>query len=437
MPNRTTETLNFGRLGRRHLQANFQGGDLSSDGGLMLLRQIDARTGLSRQAAGVLTERRAAGRIQHRLHDMLAQRLYGLCCGYEDLNDHDTLRADLLMQTAVGRDQPLASSPTLSRLETGATRADVWALHQVLVEHFIASFATAPTELILDVDASDVPLHGDQELKQFHGYYNHHCYLPLYVFCGQSMLACLLRPSRIDGAKHAGAVLRLLVNRLRQAWPDVQITIRGDSGFCRQRLIRWCERAGVQYIIGLARNKRLQRRVEPAEAMLKCDYERTGHKQRLVSEFTYAADSWNQPRRVITRLEYGNQGINPRFIVTNIAGLDAGTLYDGLYCARGEAENRIKEVQLDLFGTRASCHQFAANQFRLLLAALAYTLMQRLRELALAGTELARASAATIRVRLLKIGAAIVRNTRRIRILLASHHPLRHVFAQAARAMGP
>jgi hypothetical protein len=437
MPNRTTEQLDFGRLGRRLLQANFEGGDLSSDGGLMLLRRIDARTGLSRLAAKALTERRAVGRVRHPLRDVLAQRLYGLCCGYEDLNDHDTLRADLLMQTAVGRDQPLASSPTLCRLETGATRADAWALHRVLVEHFIASFATAPRELILDVDASDVPLHGDQELKQFHGYYDHHCYLPLYVFCGQSMLACLLRPSRIDGAKHAAAVLRVLVNRLRQAWPGVRIIIRGDSGFCRQRLIRWCERAGVQYLIGLARNKRLQARVQPAEAVLERDYARTGQKQRLVSEFTYAADSWNRPRRVITRLEYGSQGINPRFIVTNIAGLDASTLYDRLYCARGEAENRIKEAQLDLFGTRASCHRFAANQFRLLLAALAYTLMQRLREAALKGTELERASAATIRVRLLKIGAAIVRNTRRVRILLASHHPLRHVFAHAARAMAP
>lgn len=418
-------------------ETSVEGGDLSSDGGLMLLRQIDARTGLSRLAAKALTERRTPGRIRHQLRDVLAQRLYGLCCGYEDLNDHDTLRADLLMQTAVGRDQPLASSPTLSRLETGATRADGWALHQVLVEHFISSFASAPKELILDVDASDVPLHGDQELKQFHGYYDHHCYLPLYVFCGQSMLACLLRPSRIDGAKHAGAVLRLLVNRLRQAWPDVRIIIRGDSGFCRQRLIRWCERAGVQYLIGLARNKRLQAHVQAAEAVLERDYERTGCKQRLVSEFSYAADSWDRPRRVITRLEYGSQGINPRFIVTNIAGSDAGTLYDRLYCARGEAENRIKEAQLDLFGARASCHRFAANQFRLLLAALAYTLMQRLRETALRGTELERASAATVRVRLLKIGAAIVRNTRRVRILLASHHPLRHVFAHAAHAMVP
>ncbi|NYT64343.1 IS1380 family transposase, partial [Alcaligenaceae bacterium] len=225
----------------------------------------------------------------------------------------------------------LASAPTLSRLETGATRADAWALHRVLVEHFIGSFATAPKELILDVDASDIPLHGEQELKQFHGYYDHHCYLPLYVFCGQSMLACLLRPSRIDGARHAAAVLRLLVNRLRQSWPGVRIIIRGDSGFCRQRLLRWCERANVQYIIGLARNKRLQARVQAAEQVLERDYERTRRKQRLISEFSYGADSWARSRRVITRLEYGAQGTNPRFIVTNITGSDATHLYERLY----------------------------------------------------------------------------------------------------------
>lgn len=437
MPNRTTEPLNFGRMGRRVIEANFQGGDLSSDGGLMLLRQVDARIGLSRTAANMLSDRRAPTRIRHRLRDVLAQRIYGLCCGYEDLNDHDTLRADLLMQTAVGRDQALASSPTLCRLETGATRADAWALHQVLVEQFIAGFTEAPQELVLDVDASDVPLHGEQEQRQFHAYYDTHCYLPLYVFCGQSMLACLLRPSRIDGARHAAAVLKLLVGRLRQVWPDVRLIIRGDSGFCRQRLLRWCERAGVDYIIGLARNARLHARVKAAESMLADHYARTGLKQRLVSEFTYGAGSWNRTRRVVTRLEYGTQGANPRFVVTNIADADASYLYERLYCARGEAENRIKEAQLDLFGARASCHKFAANQFRLLVAALAYTLMQRLREYALKNTELERACAATIRVRLLKIGAAVVRNTRRVKILLASHHPLRHVFAHAVCAMAP
>jgi len=436
MPNRTAETLEFGRVGRRVIEANFDGGDLSSDGGLMLLRRVDERIGLTRAVAAVFSDARDPAKITHRLRDLIAQRLYGLCCGYEDLNDHDSLRADLLMQTAVGRAEVLASAPTLCRLESRATRAQAVALHGVLVEQFIAGHKIAPSELVLDIDASDVPLHGRQELAEFHAYYDHHCYLPLYVFCGQSLLACVLRRSRIDGAKNAAAVIKLLVARLRQTWPAVRIVIRGDSGFCRQRLLRFCERAGVGYAIGLARNARLEARVGLAELMLADDYGRTGMKQRLIDEFAYAADSWNLERRVITRLEYGAQGTNPRFIVTNLDGA-AAELYERLYCARGEAENRIKEVQLDLFGTRASAHKFAANQLRLLLAALAYTLMQRLRAIGLQATELERATAATIRVRLLKIGAAIVRNTRRVRILLASHHPLRAVFLHAARALAP
>jgi hypothetical protein len=436
MPKCTDGTMELGRVGRRVVEANFEGGDISSDGGLLLLRRTDERIGLSRAAAAVLSDPRDPTRITHTLRDLLAQRIYGLCCGYEDLNDHDALRDDLLMQTAVGRVDALASSPTLSRLETRATRAQAAALHGVLVEQFIAGHKTAPTELVLDIDASDVPLHGNQERAEFHAYYDSHCYLPLYVFCGQAMLACVLRRSRIDGAKNAAAVIKLLVQRLRCAWPQARIIVRADSGFCRQRLLRWCERSGVSYIIGLARNARLEARVRLAELMLADEYERSGTKQRLIDEFTYAADSWNIERRVITRLEHGSQGNNPRFVVTNLEG-NAVQLYEQLYCARGEAENRIKEAQLDLFGTRASCHRFAANQLRLLLAALAYTLMQRLRELALKGTELERATAATIRTRLLKIGAAIVRNTRRVRVLLASHHPLRVLFLSAAQALAP
>jgi hypothetical protein len=428
--------MNFGRVGRRIIEADFSGGALSSDGGLMLLRQLDDKLGLSAAAGAVLHDARDPDRITHTMRDLVAQRLYGLCCGYEDLNDHDTLRRDPLVQTAVGVARDLASSPTFSRLETGATRADCVALNQVLVEQFIASFETAPSELTLDVDASDVPLHGNQELSEFHGYYDHYCYLPLYVFCGQSMLACLLRPSRIDGAKHCAALIKLLVTRLRQTWPEVRLTVRGDSGFCRQRLIRWCERHGVDYIIGVARNARLHKQVEAWERLMALHFEQTGQKQRIIREFRYQADSWAVERRVITRLEFGTQGTNPRFIVTSLEG-SPDDLYDGVYCPRGEAENRIKEAQLDLFGTRASCHAFIANWLRLMLAALAYTLMQRLRTLALQGTELTSASAATIRVRLLKIGASIVRNTRRIRILLASHHPLRETFLIAARALAP
>ncbi len=431
MPNCTQQGLDFGRIGRRVIEADFSGGDLSSDGGLLLLRKADQRIGLSKAVAAVLSDPRDPGRIKHRLRDLIAQRLYGLCCGYEDLNDHDVLRHDTLMQTAVGKAQALASSPTLSRLETRATRAQSIALHGVLIDQFIDSFAAPPEELVLDIDASDVPLHGQQELREFHAYYDQHCYLPLYVFCGQAMLACYLRNSRIDGARHAAPIIRLLVKRLRQVWPQVRIIVRADSGFCRQRLIRWCERADVGYVIGLARNSRLHDAVSMVELALREQYRASGEKQREIGQFYYAAATWNMPRRVITRLEYGEQGINPRFIVTNLTG-DPAFLYDGLYCARGEAENRIKEAQLDLFGARASCHRFAANQLRLLLAALAYTLMQRLRALGLQGTELQSACAATIRVRLLKIGAAILRNTRRVRVMLASHHPLRALFAQAA-----
>jgi hypothetical protein len=436
MPNCTGEQMGFGRLGRCQIEADFAGGAISSDGGLMLLRQLDRRIGLSAAVAKALHDPRDPERITHSLRDLVAQRLYGLCCGYEDLNDHDQLRHDPLLQTAVGRVEELGSSPTLCRLETRVTRADIVALNKVLVEQFIASHTVTPTELILDADASDIPLHGDQEQREFHAYYDHHCYLPLYVYCGKALLACVLRNSRIDGAKHTAAVIKLLVTRLRQAWPTVRIIIRGDSGFCRQQLIRWCERNRVGYVIGVARNARLQRIVEGWERLMEERYMATREKQRLIREFIYAAKTWNVERRIVTRLEFGSQGNNPRFIVTNLER-PADELYDDLYCQRGEAENRIKETQLDMFGTRTSCHKFLANWLRTLFSALAYTLMQHLREIALAGTDLARASAATIRVRLLKFGAAVIRNTRRIRILLASHHPMRDTFLSAAQALAP
>lgn len=320
MPNCTDAEMDFGRLGRRVIEANFQGGALSSDGGMMLLRQMDRRMGLSQAVACALHDPRDPDRITHSLRDLVAQRLYGLCCGYEDLNDHDQLRHDPLAQTAVGKGSQLASSPTFSRLETRATRSDCVALNRVLVEQFIAAQERVPEELILDIDASDVPLHGDQELTQFHGYYDHYCYLPLYVFAGKAMLACLLRPARIDGAHQAAAVIKLLVTRLRQAWPQVRLIVRGDSGFCRQRLIRWCERHDVGYVIGVARNARLHQVVEGWESGLRNRYAGTNDKQRLIREFRYQAQSWNLERRLITLLEFGAQGANPRFIVTHLEG---------------------------------------------------------------------------------------------------------------------
>ncbi|TXI38755.1 MAG: IS1380 family transposase [Methylophilus methylotrophus] len=436
MPKCTADELDFGRIKRQRISANFAGGALSSDGGLMLLRQVDRKLGLSAAAADAIHDPRHPDLITHPLRDLVAQRLYGLACGYEDLNDHAQLRTDPLMQTAVGRDEELGSSPTLSRLETRVQRRDIVALNRVLVDQFIASHHKAPREVILDVDASDIPLHGNQEQKEFHAYYDHHCYLPLYVFAGDALLACVLRRSRIDGAKHAAAVIKLLVSYLRRYWPGTRFIVRGDSGFCRQRLIRWCERHEVGYVIGLARNARLQARVQRWELQMENAYHRSGQKQRRIREFRYAADSWNRKRRIVTRLEFGTQGNNPRFVVTNL-DLPAQALYEDLYCQRGEAENRIKEAQLDLFGTRTSCHRFLANWLRLLFSALAYTLMQTLKRLALQGTALARASTATIRARLLKIGVGVIRNTRRIRLLYASHHPLRDVFAHAVRALSP
>jgi hypothetical protein len=368
----TDGELSFGRIGRLAVQAAFDGGDIGSDGGALLLRRVDERLGLCRRVAAVLTDPRDPSRIRHTQQDMVRQRVFGLALGYEDLNDHGALRTDTLLQTAVGRDEKLASAPTLCRLEGRADRAMAWALHGVLRDLFVESFAQPPQELVLDFDASDVPLHGMQQGRFFHGYYDHYCYLPLYVFCGERLLACVLRPSNRDGAYQAAAVLKLLVKRLRQVWPGVRIVLRGDSGFCRRRLMNWCERNTVSYVIGLARNARLHERVALVEQALEEEYRASGEKQREIGEFAYAAGSWKSQRRVVTRLEYGAEGTNPRFVVTNLTE-PAAAIYDERYCARGEAENRIKEVQLGLFGTRASGHRMAVNQLRLLFSALAYT----------------------------------------------------------------
>jgi hypothetical protein len=434
MPKCTQERIELGRVGRRVIEAAFDGGDLVSDGGVVLLRQVDERIGLTRAAARVFADRRRRASVTHSVRDMLAQRVYGLCCGWEDVTDHNFLRRDLALQTAVGRVEDLASGPTLSRLETTATPAHAAALNGVLVEQFICAQARAPKELVLDIDATHVPLHGAQERAHFHSYYDNYCYLPLYVFCGQDLLACVLRPSSRDPASVLSALVKLLVQRLRQQWPKVRVVVRADSGFCRSQALRRFERWDVDYVIGLQKNAALLQRVALAELYLADAYKDSGTKQRLIGEFQYGAKSWGRERRIVTRLEHDAHGANPRFVVTSLND-DAQLLYEQRYCARGEAENRIKEAQLDLFGRRASCHKYHANQLRLLLAALAYTLMINLRRLALQETELAKACTATIRTRLLKIGAAIVRNTRRVRLLLASQHPLQHVFLAAARAL--
>ena len=436
MPKCTEAPLPMGKVGRRVVQAAFDGGDIVSDGGVMLLRQADQRIGLTKAAAAVFADGRRAASVRHSMHSLLAQRVYGLCCGWEDVTDHNTLRHDLAMQTAVGRAEELASAPTLSRLETSATVQHAAALHGVLLDQFVASRRSAPDELVLDIDATHVPLYGAQEAAHFHAHYDSYCYLPLYVFCGQDMLACVLRPSWRDPASVASALIKLIARRLRQKWPEVRLIVRGDSGFCRPKVLRRLDAWGIDYIIGVQKNPILNWLCAVPEQEIAEQYAATGVKQRVIGEFQYASRSWDRERRVIARLEHGPQGANPRFVVSSLQG-DAAALYEQLYCARGEAENRIKEAQLDLFGRRASCRLFAANQLRLLLAALAYTLMINFRRLALKGTELERACTATIRSKLLKIGAAVLRNTRRVRLLLASQHPLKHVFVIAARAMAP
>ena len=297
--------INFGQLGRRKIEGRFDGGSMTSDAGVMLLAEVDRKLGLLGAAARCIADPRDPLLITHSVRDMLRQRVYGLALGWEDLNDHGALRRDVAMQTAVGVERDIASAPTLCRLEKWADRATAWRLHAVLVEQFIASFESPPEEVVLDFDATDNPLHGQQEGRFFHGYYDSYCYLPLYVFCGQQLLCAYLRPSRIDGAKHAAAILKLLVRRLRQQWPQVRIVFRGDSGFCRPRVLRRLERWGLHYVLGLQKNTRLQQRVQLAELALADRFEATGSKQRMYGEFDYAADSWDRPRRVIARLEHG------------------------------------------------------------------------------------------------------------------------------------
>jgi Transposase DDE domain group 1 len=310
----------------------------------------------------------------------------------------------------------------------------VVAFHRVLVEKFIAAFAEAPTELILDFDATDDRVHGRQEGRFFHGYYGDWCFLPLYVFCGEQLLVSYLRPSNIDAAKHSWAILKLLVQRLRRQWPGVRIIFRGDSGFCRWKMLRWCERHEVNYIVGLAQNARLNAMLAPLLAQAEAEHQSTREKARLFPDLDYAADTWDKTRRVVAKAEHTAQGDNPRFVLTNLAG-GAQALYDEVYCARGEMENRIKEQQLGLFADRTSCHDWWANQFRLLLSSCAYVLMEAIRRLGLAGTELARAQVQTIRLKLLKIGTVILRNTRRIRLLLSSAYPHQELFWRVCRRL--
>ena len=432
----TQTALQFPGFSRRKIDVSFNGGDITFNGGVQLLRLADERTGLIKAAARAIGDSRRTKSCTHDLESLVRQRVYGISLGYEDLNDHEALRADLALQTALSRDESLASPSTLCRLENRANRNTAVALHKVLIDNFIASYKQAPRRLILDVDATDDRVHGDQEGRFFHGYYDHYCFLPLYVFCGDQLLVSYLRSSKIDGAKHSWAILALLIKRLRQAWPKVEILVRADSGFCRWRMLRWFDRHGVDYVIGIAKNPRLHDQSLALRTLAQWRYWMMGEKQRLFSEVRYAAQTWDTPRRVIVKAEHSARGSNPRFVVTNLTG-NAQRIYDRIYCARGEMENRIKEQQLGLFADRTSCHTWWANQFRLLLSSLAYTLLETIRRVALHATALARAQCGTLRLKLLRIGAIVLRNTRRIRLLLSSAYPNRELFCLVAARLKP
>jgi len=434
----TQTTIPFSSLKTpRHtkITADFQGGRLTSDAGVLLLREVDKRLGLTRALAACIPDPRDPRMTVHDQREILAQRIFAIALGYEDLNDHDTLRNDPALQVAAERvrrneeDQALSSPPTLCRLENRIDRKSMVKIIEVFVELFIASHKTPPKEIVLDFDATDDPLHGAQEGRFFHGYYDCYCYLPLYVFCGEQLLVPYLRPSNIDAARHSRAILTLLVRRFRETWPEVRIIVRADSGFCRWKFMRWCDKHHVSYILGLARNAVLERMAAPWMAGAEAAFEASGEKQRHFAEIRYAAQTWDCERRVIVKAERLREGPNLRFVVTNLPG-DPQALYDDLYCKRGDMENRIKEQQLGLFADRTSCHAFQANQFRLLLSSAAYVLIEAIRRLGLKGTVLEKAQASTIRLKLFKIGARVKRSVRRIVFHLAGGYPLQKLFAE-------
>jgi hypothetical protein len=457
-----SQSIQFSSHKRQKVLADFRGGAITSDAGLLLLREADRRLRLTEQLDSVIPDPRNQEMVVHSQLSMLRQRIFGIAAGNEDLIDHQSLRDDPLMKLVCDRkvksDEPLASPPTLCRLENRALRPFLFKMSQVLVQTFIAQHPTPPKQIILDFDATDDPVHGNQVGRFFHGYYDSYCFLPLYVFCGQHLLVAYLRPSNIDPATHAWAILALLVKRLRQVWPQVKIIFRADSGFCRWRMLRWCERHGVHYIVGMARNSRLQALAQPLMQQAKIQFEKQKqqddsqeavamphHPQpaRVLADLTYGAHTWDKERRVIAKAEYlpglsaqDDPKENFRFVVSNLDG-EAQSLYEQVYCQRGEAENRIKEQQLGLFADRTSCHDFEPNQFRVLLSAAAYVLVEYVRRVGLADTQLADAQTTTLRVKLFKIGARVVTSTRRIVLHLASSFPLAEIFLVAAKRLIP
>jgi hypothetical protein len=466
------ESLVFQGLGRREVVARFNGGTITSDGGSLLLREVEAGAGIIARFARGFIDHRDPELIEHSVEELLRQRVFGLCLGYEDLNDHDDLRHDPLLAVLVGksdptgqdrthardRGKPLAGKSTLNRLELTPTGADAGSryqkivarhgvLEQTFVEVFLQQHATPPQEIVLDLDATDDPVHGHQLGRFFQGYYREYCFLPLYIFCGHYPLCAKLRPADIDAAAGSLKQVQRLVARIRQAWPEAPIMLRADSGFCRENLMAWCEANNVRYVFGLAKNKRLLKIIGREQQEAKLAFEQTGEASRVFADFTYRTkNSWSSSRRVVGKAEHLSKGANPRFIVTNVPATEraAQPLYEQDYCGRGEMENRIKEQQLCLFADRTSCRTLRANQLRLWFSTLAYVILNVLRERGLTGTKLATARCDTIRTKLLKIGAAVTVTVRKVWVQLSSACPYRHVFERVrhnlrewAKALSP
>ena len=446
---------------RRGVVARFEGGRISSDAGGLLLREVEKRTEIVKRLAGCFRDHREAGRTEHRVEELVGQRVYALALGYEDLNDHEELRRDPLLALLAGKEDltgeervrardtgnPLAGKSTLNRLElTRATVAreerykkialDTEAVDRALVEVFLEAHREAPPEIVLDLDATDDPVHGQQEGRFFHGYYREYCSLPLYIFCGEHLLCARLRPSNLDAFEGALEEVQQIIGQIREAWPEVRITLRGDAGFCREPILAWCEDEKVDYVFGVAKNERLKGEVtselEEAEERVWA----TGKPARVFKEFPYQTrSSWSRARRVVAKAEYLAKGPNPRFVVTSLSAesWEARRLYEELYCARGEMENRIKEQQLALFADRTSTGTLRGNQIRLYFSSFAYLLMAALRRLGLKGTELARAQGQTIRLKLLKIGALLRVTARKVWVSIAESYPYAAVFGQVYR----
>jgi hypothetical protein len=454
------QRLLFQAHGTREVTAAFDGGWVTSDGGGLLLREVDRRFGLVGAFAACITDHRDPDAIEFSVLELLRQRVMGLALGYEDLNDHERLRHDPLLALLAGRKdvtgqdrrdeqdrgKPLAGKSTLNRLELTPAGADADSRYKKIVAHIeglqdalvdvflrLKAKQEVPQELVIDFDATDDPIHGDQLGKFFHGYYKSYCFLPLYAFCGDWPLAAILRPSNIDACAGTVDQLRRIVPKLRAAWPDVRIVIRGDSGFCRESIMRWCEENGVDYLFGLAKNKRLIRAIGKELHEAKEQFEQTGAAARVFKDFTYRTKkSWSKERRVVGKAEHLKKGANPRFVVTSLSTKHAAAapLYEQSYCQRGDMENRIKEQQLMLFADRTSTHNMRSNQLRLLFSTMAYLLHLGLREFGLAGTEMATAQAATIRTKLLKIGGRLRISVRRVWLSLSESYPYQALFAR-------